>query len=188
MARLYVVNCTGQNRVVNYRLDFTVDEQGRRTSERLNPYKSITIPPRTQVPFGGDLFTTQLEQIVQQLEATCGAVNVNDIRTAKARGPVKMLWSEGKPIALPILKDVVEHNMQALTEIGEERRRRLAMAADVQLAGLIEREPPKLEMEFEQVEDDPDLPGKRLEEGLRIQRRPSPAPSPAKSKGRRKAA
>ena len=53
MARLYVANCTGQHRIVNYRLDFTVDDQGRRTSERLVPYKSQQVPARQQMMFGG---------------------------------------------------------------------------------------------------------------------------------------
>jgi hypothetical protein len=188
MARLYVVNCTGQNRIVNYRLDYTVDEQGRRTSERLVPYKSINIPARGQMPFGGDLFPGQIEQIVQQLEQTCGAVNVNEVRTAKARGPVKMIWSEGKPVPLPILKDVVAHNMKSLSELGEERRRNLALVADVQLSNLIERPSPKMELEFEQVEEDPDLPAKRLTEGLRISRQPSNDAPPQRSRRARKAA
>lgn len=187
MARLYVVNCTGQNRIVNYRLDYTVDEQGRRTSERLVPYKSITIPARVQMPFGGDLFPGQLEQIVQQLEQTCGAVNVSEVRTAKARGVVKMIWSEGKPVPVAVLKDVVQHNMGRLAEIGEERRRSLAMVADVQLSNLIDRPAPKLEMEFEQVEEDPDLPAARLEEGLRISRPAANDPAPKRGRSRKAA-
>ena len=188
MARLYVVNCTGQNRIVNYRLDFTVDEQGRRTSERLTPYKSVNIPARSQMPFGGDLFPTQMEQIVQQLESACGAVNINEIRTAKARGPVKMIWSEGKPVPVSILKDVVAHNMGKLSELGEARRRNLAIAADMQLSNLIERPSPKMEMEFEQVEEDPDLPAKRLTEGLRIARNPSNSNETKPARRRSKAA
>lgn len=185
MSRLYVVNCTGQHRIVNYRLDYTVDDQGRRTSERLMPYKSITIPARQQAPFGGDLHISQVEDIVQQLESTCGAVNVNDIRTAKAKGPVKMIWSLDKPVTVAVLKDVVQHNMGALTEQGANRRRQLALVADAQLSQLVEREPVKMEVEFEQMEEDADLPG-RLAEGLRMGRRPENKAPPLK-KARRTA-
>ena len=185
MARLFVVNCTGQNRIVNYRLDYTVDDQGRRTSERLMPYKSITIPARQQVPFGGDLHPVQIADIVGQLERTCGAVHVDDVRTAKRMGVVKMIWSQDKPVTIAVLRDVVDHNINRLSEQGEERRRTLALVADQQLTNLIDKPLPKLEMEFEQVEEDPDLPG-RLTEGLRVNHKPESA-KPPKARSRKTA-
>lgn len=180
MSRLYVVNCTGQNRIVNYRLDYTVDDQGRRTSERLVPYKSITVPARAQVPFGGDLHITQVQDIVQQLEKTCGAVEVSNVRTAKRMGVVKMIWSLDKPVTISVLKDVVSHNTITLSDQGAARRRQLALVADAQLGRLIDGDPVKLEMEFEQMEEDEDLPG-RLTEGLRVQRDPRQNPAPRKA-------
>lgn len=185
MARLYVVNATGQNRIVNYRLDYTVDDQGRRTSERLVPYKSITIPARQQVPFGGDLHPLQIADIVEQLERTCGAVHVDAIRTAKAKGVVKMVWSQDKPVTLAVCRDVVDHNINRLSEQGEERRRTLALVADAQLTQLVDKPLPKLEMEFEQMEEDPDLPG-RLTEGLRVNHKPQ-AEKASKPRSRRSA-
>lgn len=184
MARLYVVNCTGQNRIVNYRLDYTVDDQGRRTSERLVPFKSITIPARAQVPFGGDLHPLQISDIVGQLERTCGAVHVDDVRTAKKMGVVKMIWSQDKAVSFAVLKDVVDHNINRLSEQGAERRRTLALVADQQLTNLVDRPLPKLEMEFEQVEEDPDLPG-RLTEGLRVNHKPAPQEAPKRRSSRR---
>jgi hypothetical protein len=78
--------------------------------------------------------------------------------------------------------------MKSLSELGEERRRNLALVADVQLSNLIERPSPKMELEFEQVEEDPDLPAKRLTEGLRISRQPSNDAPPQRSRRARKAA
>lgn len=181
MARLYVVNCTGQNRAVNYRLDFTVDDDGRRTSERLVPYKTINVPARQQIPFAGELHPLQISEIVQQLEKTCNAVHLDQIRTAKARGVVKMLWSQDKPIPVTILRDVVRHNTNILSEQGAERRRRLAVAANLQMSEILERSPTKFEMEFEQNEQgDDSLPTPEiLEEGLRVEN------APAKTNGRR---
>lgn len=186
MARLYVVNCTGQQRVVNYRLDFTVDDMGRRTSERMVPYRTMTIPPRAQVQFGGDFHPMQIQEIIGQLEATCGAVPVSDVKTAKRMGVVKMIWSEDKPVPRPILEDVVHHNVQLLSEQGAERRRMLALAADQQMNQLIEGGIPKLEMEFESVGDDPE--SSSLEEGLRVKRTAPTTPRSRGSKGSRRAA
>lgn len=186
MARLYLVNCTGQNRVVNYRFDFTVDDQGRRTSERLYPYKSISIRARQQIQFGGDLFPGQVQELVPQLERTCGAVNVNDVKTAKRMGVVKMIWSEDKPVPLSVLKDVVAHNMGLLSDQGARRRQQLALAADMTLTNLITRPAPKMEMEFESADQDEYTP--QLAEGLRVSRASPPSESPSKRNSRRKAA
>lgn len=185
MAKLYVLNATGQQRQINYRLDFKVDDQGRRISERLDPYKSQTIPARQQMQFGPDWYPGQIEEIISQLESTCGAVNAFEIQRAKTLGVVKLVWQLDKPITRAIAEDVVHHNMALLSDQGALRRRQLAIAADNQLAGLIGEEPVKVELEFEQVEDDSDLPG-RLAEGLRVKHRAPEAPAPKRS--RRKAA
>ena len=180
MARLFVVNCTGQNRLVNYRLDFTVDDSGRRTSEKLVPYKSQTVPARMQMPFGGDMHPMQIAEIVQQLERTCGAVHVDQVRTAKKIGVVKMIWSQDKQVSLAVLKDVVLHNMGLLSDQGAERRKTLALVADQQLTNLIDKAPGKMELEFEQVGEDEDLMDPRhLEEGIRV-RHDDDKPAPTK--------
>jgi len=184
MSKLYVVNATGQNRQIYYRLDFTVDDQGRRTDTRLVPPKMITIPARQQMQFGGELHPQELHEIIQQLEATCGAVSTEEIRTAKARGVVKLVWSQDRPVPRPILEDVVNHNVGILSDQGAERRRSLAVAADAGLTQLVERPLPKLEMEFEQVEEDADLPG-MLKEGLRIRHPEIDRPTPKRGRPRK---
>lgn len=172
--RLYIVNCTGQNREINYRLDYTVDDMGRRTSERMVPYKKQTVPARQQLQFGGDMVPQQIEEMVSQLEAL-GACPAHEIKTAKAKGPVKLVYQLDKPVSLPILKDVFSHNIEQLSDEGAKRRERLALAADITLGNMLDKTPAKFEMEFEQVESDDDLPG-RLEEGLRVRRDDTPAP------------
>jgi len=185
--RLYVVNCTGQHRQVNYRLDYTVDDQGRHISDRFVPYKSITVPARQQVQFGGELLPMQFDDLVQQLERTCGAVNVSAVRTAKAHGPVKMIWSQDKPVPQAILKDVVDHNMMSLSEMGAKRRAQLALVADVTLSQAIEKPAPKIELEFESADQDENF--ESLEEGLRITRpNPQPPTPTPKRRASRKAA
>lgn len=186
--RLYVVNCTGQNRAVNYRLDYTVDDLGRRTSEKLVPYRTQLVPARQQMPFGGDWHPLQIQDIVEQLEKTHGAVNAINVRTAKRMGVVKMIWQEDKPVSRPICEDVMAHNMGLLSEQGATRRRQLALVADQQLANLIDKPVAKMEMEFEQVEEDADLPtSRRLEEGLRVRHESHGPAEPAKRRTRRAA-
>lgn len=188
MARLYVANCTGQNRIVNYRLDFTIDDQGRRTSEKMVPYKSQTVPARQQQPFGGDMHPMQIADIVQQIERTHGAVHTDAVRTAKRMGVVKMIWQQDKAITRAVLKDVVDHNMGLLSAQGADRRRMLAIVADQQLTQMIEKTPAKMELEFEQVEEDAALPDPgRLAEGIRV-RHDQPSGAPPKRAARRKAA
>jgi hypothetical protein len=182
MARLYVVNCTGQNRVVNYRLDYATDDAGNIVRKGMVPYKSILIPARQQVPFGGDLHPLQIGEIVSQIEKH-GAVHVGEIKTAKATGVVKMLWSQDKPVPRAILEDVVAHNMGRLTEQGAQRRRNLALAANAHLNQVMDVPLQRLDLEFEAAEQDADMPSPDLEEGLRIV---NPAGAQPKRAGRRK--
>lgn len=187
MARLYVVNATGQNLIVNYRLDFTVDDMGRRTSEKLVPYKFLQVPARQQVPFGGDWHPMQITEIVQQLEKAYGAVHVSNVRTAKLQGRIKIVWQQDQPVSRAICNDVYRHNIEFLTDQGAERRKNLAVLADMQLTDLIDKTPPKMELEFEQMDEDEDIPG-RLTEGVIVQHRPAaPAPTAKRARARRAA-
>ncbi len=183
MSKLYVVNCTGQQRQINYRMDYTVDDQGRRTDSRLMPYRSQLVPARQQMQLGGDWYPGQIEDIVQQLEATCGAVNAFEIKKAKTLGVVKLVWQLDRPVAQAVLKDVVDHNVELLSDQGAARRRQLALAADTTLGQLIGADPTKMELEFEQVEDEADF-GARLTEGLRVKHRAPEAPAPKRSRRR----
>ena len=155
MARLYVVNCTAQVRQVYYRFDFSVDGNGNRIDGRTQPPKYIDIPAGAQVPFGGDLFPGQVEQLIQQLEFSAGAVSMQDIKTAKAKGVVKLVYSLDKPVPRPICEDVKAHNMGLLTDLGVERRKNLAIASDFNLREITEAggqgESAAFEMEFESV-------------------------------------
>jgi hypothetical protein len=173
MSRLFVVNCTAQNRQVYYRLDFAVDGNGNRMDARILPPKYLEIPAGAQVQFGGDLFPGQADQLIQQLEFSAGAVAMDQIRTAKANGVVKLIWSLDKPIPRAICDDVKAHNMGRLADLGVERRKNLAIVSDYGLRELANElggnQSAGLEMEFESVgQSDPDMTAPKLEEGLRI--------------------
>ena len=178
MSRLFVVNCTAQNRQVYYRLDFAVDSNGNRMDAKMLPPKFLEIAAGQQVQFGGELFPGQAEQLIHQLEFSAGAVGLEEVRTAKAKGVVKLLWSLDKPVPRVICEDVKAHNMGMLTDLGFERRRNLAIVSDYGLREIASEmgnsQSAGLEMEFESVgESDPEMTAPKLEEGLRIK----PAPS-----------
>jgi len=189
MAKLYVCNCTGQHVQVHYRLDFAVDENGRRVHQQAVPPRLRELQPRQQILFADFIHISQLEEVVKQLEKGCGAVHAREVKTAKAKGLVKLLWQEERPIPAPILKDVVEHNIGYLSAEGLERRRRLAIATDHQLNQVTHEVPevggPRLtELEFESDEEPDDEAQGTVAHGITINRNGRAAP---KGRGRRAA-
>jgi len=174
MARLFVVNCTAQNRQVYYRLDFAVDGNGNRMDAKQLPPKYLEIAAGQQVQFGGEVFPGQAEKLIQQLEFSAGAVALEEIRTAKAKGVVKLIWSLDKAVPRAICEDVKAHNMGMLTDLGVKRRQNLAIVSDYGLREIANEmgsnaDSTGFEMEFESVgQSDPEMTAPKLEEGLRI--------------------
>lgn len=180
--KLYVANCTGQNYVVYTRVDWSVDENGNRAGDQRSlPPRMQEIPARAQIQFGGELYPTQMTDIVGQLEQTFCAVHADAIRTAKANGRVKMVWQQDKPITLAVMKDVYEHNVGYLKEDGVQRRKIAALVADRIVSGVTSeyqdvKQPALMEVEFESdEEEDADAPG-AVEEGYRVARPVATAP------------
>jgi hypothetical protein len=139
------------------------------------------IPARMQIQFGGELYPTQMTDIIQQLESTFSAVHADAIRTAKAKGRVKMVWQQDKPISAAVMKDVYEHNVGYLKEDGVQRRKIAALVADRIVSGVTNeypdvKEPTLMEVEFEaDDEEETDTPG-LVEEGYRVARSNTTAP------------
>jgi hypothetical protein len=173
--RLYVVNCTAQTRQVYYRLDYSLDPNGNRINGQNIPPKFLDIPPGAQIPFGADFNPIQLERVVQQLEKTAGAVSVSDIKTAKTKGVVKLLWSQGVPVARAICKDVQAHNMGRLEAVGEIRRKNLAVNVDFGLRQISESlgnpQEPGFETEVYSVgKEDPEMTAPPIAEEIRVEK------------------
>ena len=178
MSLLFVLNPTVQHKRVWYRLDYSLDGDGNKIHGRENHPKYLDIPAGHQIKFGGDWHVMQISEIVQQLEFGAGAVPMADIKTAKAKGLVHLVWNQDTPIPRPICEDVKAHNMGYLTQEGDERRHRMAVAADYRLREISEEtgmgDAPSLEMEYEMAgEGDEEV--SRLERGFRVQR-PADAP------------
>lgn len=195
MVLLYIANPTNQHRQVTYRLDYTVDDKGNRTSTSLLPFKHQDIPAGQQRPVGGDLHITQVEEIVKQL-SPYGLVAMMEMKTAKARGKVPLIFNLDRPVPRAIMQDAQDHNMGVLSGEGETRRRAAAIASSNALANQVSgqgipdvKEPGKFELEFEQVTQDENYAKTNLAEGLKVVRgHGQPAPKPPTRSRRRKAA
>lgn len=175
MARLYIANCTNQIKRLSYRLDFTVDDHGNRTSRELAPHKFQEIPAGQQRAIGGDLHISQIEEIIRQL-SRYGLVAEVEAAKARSRGPTPMVFNLDRAVSRKAAQDAHDHNLGLLTAEGAERRRLAAVASDRLLADTVQQqtgqaevnEPKKFEMEFEQVEGSEDYPKANLQDGLRV--------------------
>lgn len=184
--RIFVLNATGQNQMFNYRLDYLVDDKGNRTQGTARPYRSLPIPARTQIQLGGDWDPVQASEIIQQMErAAVGGVHVSAIKTAKANGQVRLVWSQDKQIPRAICDDVYHHNVHYLSSEGERRRKVMALANNATADAAIGENASSFSIEVETIDQASDSVDPSLSAGYRVQRQ---APAPAAPKRRRKAA
>lgn len=173
MGKLYIVNCTAQNIGLNYRLDFAVDGNGNRMDGRNLQALHHPIGAGQQIVIGGrdELYPEHIARIIDQLEMSWGAFPVEAVRTAKAKGVVRMIYSVDRMVPRPICEDVIAHNIGFLSDQGAERRRKLAIAMDYQLREVSQEMgsvlPPNVRTEIE-LEQSADDSVNNLEEGLRV--------------------
>lgn len=181
--RIYVLNATGQNQVFNYRFDFLVDDEGRKLVGTPKPYRTLEIPARTQVQLGGDWNPVQAQELIQQLEnCAVGGVHASNIKTAKAEGQVRLVWSQDKIIPRAICDDVFQHNIQYLAGEGERRRQQMALANSATTDAAIGEVSTGFAIEVETVEASADSVSPRLEAGYRVNKQKGPGKPPAKRK------
>lgn len=179
MPRLYIANCTRQNRVINYRLDYH-PEQGKR---RFTPARSQTVQPGQQINLGGDLNIGQIEDVIDQLNKL-GMVGAVEVKRAKGGNPIPFVFSIDKAIPRPIIEEVLSHNRGALILSGERRRQLAAIAGNEALINKIGQmtdpvaAPDEFVVEYEQQETTVDG-DKRIEQGFRVQNRADAGAQPA---------
>lgn len=184
--RIYVLNATGQHQVFNYRFDFLVDDEGRKMVGTAKPYRTLEIPARTQVQLGGDWNPVQAQELIQQIEASAvGGVHVQNVKTAKAKGQVRLVWSQDKIIPRAICDDVFHHNVQYLAGEGERRRQQMALANSATTDAAIGEVASGFAIEVETVDESSDSVSPRLDRGYRVDKTARAAPP---KQGRRKAA
>jgi hypothetical protein len=172
MGKIYVVNCTAQYVELNYRPEFSLDNKGNRIDGRNIQAIKHPLQPGQQVVLSRDFTTYQASAVIDQLE-NFGAAHVNDVRTAKAKGLVRLVYSLDAPVPLPVCKDVADHNQGYLTDDGRERRKRLAVAIDHNMRRLSsiatdgEVDAPKTDVTFELVDSVDESVGD-FEEGYKV--------------------
>lgn len=190
--RIFVLNATGQHVSFGYRFDFLVDDEGRKIPGTAKPYRTIPIPARSQIPLGGDWNPVQAQELIQQLERpAAGGVNVSDIRTAKAQGQVRLVWSYDKPIPRAICDDVFNHNVNFLANEGERRRKQMALANSVAADAAIGETSSAFAIEVETIEPDEMAVSPSIDAGYRVSKRgegdAADAKKPARSRAKKRA-
>lgn len=167
--RIYVLNATGQNQLFSYRLDFMTDEKGNRLPGTAKPYRSLPIPARMQIPLGGDWDPVQAQQIIEQLESPAtGGVHMTAIKTAKAKGQVRLVWNQDKPIPRAICDDVFHHNVHYLATEGERRRQQMALGNNATADAAIGEAASAFAIEVETVEPAEDSVDPTISAGYRV--------------------
>lgn len=182
--RIYVLNATGQNQIFNYRLDYLVDSDGNKMVGTAKPYRSLPIPARTQIQLGGDWDPVQAQEIISQLEsAAAGGVHLMDIKTAKAKGQVRLVWQQDKIIPRAICDDVFHHNVHYLSSEGERRRKQMALAGNATADAIVGEAASAFSMEVETVDQASDSVDPSLSAGYRVNKAAfAKPPSPARKK------
>lgn len=185
--RVYVLNATGQDQLFNYRLDYMVDDKGYRMPGNAKPYRSLAIPARQQIQLGGDWNPVQAQEIIEQIEKpSCGGVHLLSIKTAKAKGQVRLVWQQDKPIPRAICDDVYHHNVHYLSSEGERRRQQMALGNNATADAAIGDTASAFSIEVETVEPAVDSVAPSLSVGYRINKA-KPAPDKVAKTPRKRA-
>jgi len=174
--RIYVLNATGQHTAFNYRFDFLVDGEGNKMVGTPKPYRTLQIPARTQVQLGGDWNPVQAQELIEQLERPAtGGVHTSNIKTAKATGLVRLVWSQDKIIPRAICDDVFQHNIAYLSGEGERRRQQMALGNSATTDAVIGENASAFAIEVETVDEASDSASPALNAGYRVNKQPSAA-------------
>lgn len=195
MTKLYIANCTNQNQIVSWRLDFTADgSEIARTSFR-QP-RSQAIRAGSQLAIGGELpHLHAAEVIVQQLNhfGLRSADEAKYGRLGNARVPY--IFNIDRPVSQDQIRATFAHNERVLIEEGRDRRKKAALAAGAQLIKIAHETAEAvgastgtgdLDVEIEQETFAGDE--KPIEEGYRLRAEGDDRPAPpVKRRGRGKA-
>jgi hypothetical protein len=179
--KVYIGNCTQQVQDFCYRVLGTTK------------IRNQLIPIGGQQRLSGEFTETEAEEVIRQ-HTPYGMIRVSEIDRTKAF--FGMCWDD-KPIPVSRLRYAVEHNMQVLTQSGEQYRKEAAVAATV---GTEQGLPPNALKALEMTVDE--IPGVRerghnedsdtelFKEAIRVDRHTNPDGTPIRheKKSRRRSA
>jgi hypothetical protein len=149
VVRIYVANCTLQNRTLNYRTDYD-DRSVEPTRSRFLLPKSQPIASGRQQPLGGtDFMAQQVDDIVGQIQRL-GGVLVLEVAKLKRYAPYVI--NVGAPVPARIMEQVAKINSSVKMAEGRERRKNAAIAGSATLSMKIEAPVPEYTVEIEQLD------------------------------------
>jgi len=161
--KLYVANCTLQDQIVCYRLDF--DKNGQLDeADRFRSHRQEKIPSGGVVAIGGDLHRAQAISIIDQLSKV-GLTKHDEVSRNKPF-VVPYIYREDQPPTREAIRRQRDINNGVYAKQGTARRQAAAVGvsqAVLDAASLIA--PKQTSVEFEQVAQS-DLGEKRIEEGV----------------------
>jgi hypothetical protein len=165
---LYIANCTRQNQIIFYRLDFNADGMPR-SQDGVQP-KHQAIQPGKQAPIGGDLsHISQADSIVAQLRPF-GCAAVSEINRLNKFTPY--IFDVDKPVSADAIRKVFNHNQGILSRNGAEIREMSAIAASEAIVPHADGD--KITIGIEQVSES-EYGGPQVAEGFIIDKTAAPS-------------
>lgn len=185
MAKLYIANCTKQNQEIYFRLDFDIDDDGRKQIvTRFRPAKRQSVAPGRQIVLGGDLHIRQIQDIISQLEVF-GLIGEADV--PRLDRIASYVYNIDQPVRADTIRTVMASNQGILITQGVERRKAAAIVTNETVANTVNQQfaeagiskapEQAVEVEIEQLEQS-EAGEKRIEEGYKIDPK---APMPTKA-------
>lgn len=191
MGRLYIANCTKQNREIQYHLHLKVDG-GRLVSTDPTPINRMAarqtiLPGRQEIVASPDLPPWQIESIIRQLTPH-GLVGKDELYSPAFRGQIiPMVYSLDRPVSRDVIMYVMDNNAGQLTEEGRQRRVSAAVATNELVVNAVAQTlaqnnieadvNTKVDVEYEQVEQS-EFGEKKIAEGVKVRDDAPEAPPP----------
>lgn len=193
--RLYVANCTRQNRIVFFRTEFKTDGS---QNQRPQPAKQQHIAPGRQVVMGGPALSKEQVAAVEAQLRSLGAVHEKEIGGLRGK-MTPLIFAVDQPVPAKAIARVHGINSGVLVQAGQDRRRKAAIAASETITDRVQdalaqggvpadvAEEAKMSFETEQLDRaDGDNSTKMIEEGVHIDRKAPPDRSQRNVRQRKK--
>lgn len=165
MAKLWIGNCTMQDQIVCYRLDFNKEGQFD-LEDKHRGYRQEKILSGYQIALGGDLNKAQITSIIDQLKLN-GMCKFDEVSRSK-RFVVPYIYREDAMVPTEAIRRQKDINNGVQTLDGKNRRQAAAVGvsqAVLDAASLVA--PNNTRVEFEQTSQS-DFGEKRIEEGVHV--------------------
>lgn len=165
MAKIWIGNCTMQDQVVCYRLDF--DKDGNYDPEdKFRSYRQEKVRSGYQIALGGDLNKEQITSIIDQLK-TYGLCKFDEVSKSKTF-VVPYIYREDAQVPNEAIRRQRDINNGVHQKDGTSRRQAAAVGVSQAVLDAATLTAPRAAtVEFEQTTQS-DLGEHRIEEGIKV--------------------